>query len=177
MNFQPAPLHGAFVIDSEKFRDERGFFSYSFDGSEFEQHGLASRIVQANISFNAKKGTLRGMHFQIEPMTQPKLVRCTAGAIFDVIVDLRHDSPTHCQWFGVELTSQNHRSLFIPAGFAHGFQTLADGSEVLYEMFHWYAPDKARGVRYNDPAFGIRWPLEVSIISERDRTYPDFQRQ
>jgi len=115
------------------------------------------------------------MHFQVEPMAQPKLVRCTAGAIYDVIIDLRRDSPTHRQWFAADLSAENHRALFIPAGFAHGFQTLADGSEVLYEMFQGYAAEAARGVRYDDPAFGIRWPLEVSVISERDAAYPDYK--
>jgi len=175
MNFQPAPLSGAFVIDPQLFRDDRGFFCYSFDRSKFEKLALPAQIVQSNVSFNHKSGTLRGMHFQVEPMAQPKLVRCTAGAIYDVIIDLRRDSPTHRQWFAADLSAENHRALFIPAGFAHGFQTLADGSEVLYEMFQGYAAEAARGVRYDDPAFGIRWPLEVSVISERDAAYPDYK--
>jgi len=174
MNFQPTPLSGAFVIDSEQFRDERGFFCYSFDRSKFQNLALPTQIVQSNVSFNHKSGTLRGMHFQVEPMAQPKLVRCTAGAIYDVIIDLRRDSPTHGQWFAAELSAENHRALYIPAGFAHGFQTLADGTEVLYDMFQWYAAEAARGVRYNDPAFAIRWPLEVRVISERDGAYPDY---
>ncbi len=176
MKFQSAPLDGAFVIDMDLFRDDRGFFSYSFDRSRFEEHHLPGQVVQSNISFNLRKGTLRGMHFQVEPKAQPKLVRCTAGAIFDVIVDLRHASPTYCKWFGVELSAENYRSLYIPIGFAHGFQTIADDTEVLYEMFEWYAPETARGVRFDDPVFGIEWPLEVAVISERDRTYPDYQR-
>jgi dTDP-4-dehydrorhamnose 3,5-epimerase len=175
MNFQSTPLAGAFVIEPQKFRDERGFFCYSFDRAKFEKLGLPAQIVQSNISYNARKGTLRGMHFQIAPMAQPKLVRCTAGAIYDVIIDLRADSTTHSQWFGAELSADNHRALYIPAGFAHGFQTLADGAEVLYDMFEQYAAETARGVRYDDPAFGIRWPVEVSVISERDRTYADHQ--
>ena len=174
MNFQPAPLPGAYVIEPEKFRDERGFFCYSFDRAKFEKLGLPMQIVQSNISYNLKKGTLRGMHFQVEPMAQPKLVRCTAGAIYDVIIDLRPDSATRRKWFGADLSADNHRALYIPAGFAHGFQTLADGAEVLYDMFAQYAAETARGVRYNDPAFAIRWPLDVSVISERDRTYPDY---
>jgi dTDP-4-dehydrorhamnose 3,5-epimerase len=176
MNFQPAPLSGAFVIDPQLFRDNRGFFCYSFDRSKFEGLGLPTQIVQSNVSFNHKSGTLRGMHFQVEPMAQPKLVRCTAGAIYDVILDLRRDSPTHRQWFAADLSAENHRALFIPAGFAHGFQTLADSSEVHYDMFQWYAAEAARGVRYDDPAFGIRWPLKVSVISERDAAYPDYGR-
>src|SRR5207248_591352 len=124
-----------FVLDMDRFSDDRGFFSYSFDRAPFQQHGLPTEIIQSNISFNHRAGTLRGMHYQVEPKAQPKLVRCTAGAIYDVIVDLRPQSPTHRQWFGVELSAANHRSLFIPAGFAHGFQTLADDTEVLYEMF------------------------------------------
>jgi dTDP-4-dehydrorhamnose 3,5-epimerase len=175
MNFQPTSLPGAFLIEPEKFRDERGFFCYSFDRAKFEKLGLPAQIVQSNISFNTKKGTLRGMHFQVEPMAQPKLVRCTAGAIFDVIIDLRRDSPMHRRWYGAELSAENHRALFIPKGFAHGFQTLSDGAEVLYDMFHDYSASSAGGVRYNDPAFAIRWPLEVSVISERDRTYPDYR--
>jgi dTDP-4-dehydrorhamnose 3,5-epimerase len=174
MNLSPTPLAGAFVVEPEKFQDERGFFCYSFDQGKFEKLGLPTGIVQSNISYNAKKGTLRGMHFQVEPFAQPKLVRCTSGAIYDVIVDLRKDSATHRKWFGVELSAQNHRGLFIPVGFAHGFLTLTDGAEVLYDMFEKYAAETARGVRYNDPAFGIRWPSDVSVISERDRTYPDY---
>lgn len=175
MNFQPTPLSGAFVIDLELFRDDRGFFCYSFDRSKFQSLGLPTQIVQSNISFNHKTGTLRGMHFQVEPMAQAKLVRCTAGAVYDVIVDLRPDSPTHRQWFAAELSAENHRALYIPAGLAHGFQTLADGSEVLYDMFQPYAPEAARGVRYDDPAFAVRWPLDVSVISQRDATYPDYR--
>ena len=176
MKFEPTPLPDAFVIEMQLFRDDRGFFSYSFDRSKFQQQGITAEIVQTNLSFNLKKGTLRGMHFQIEPKAQPKLVRCTAGAVYDVIVDLRVASPTYCKWFGVELSAENHRSLFIPMGFAHGFQTLSDNSELLYDMFEWYAPETARGVRYNDPAFGIKWPMDVSVISERDATYPDLRK-
>jgi dTDP-4-dehydrorhamnose 3,5-epimerase len=174
MQFTPTSLAGAFVLEMEVFRDDRGFFSYSFDQDAFARQGLPTVIKQSNLSFNHRAGTLRGMHFQIAPKAQPKLVRCTAGAIYDVIIDLRPDSPTHRKWFGVELTAENHRSLFIPAGFAHGFQTLADGSEVLYEMFEMYAPEYARGVRYDDPAFAIKWLRDVTVISERDRTYADY---
>jgi dTDP-4-dehydrorhamnose 3,5-epimerase len=175
MIFTPTPLAGALVIEMELFHDDRGFFSYSFDQAAFKQHHLPPQIVQSNISFNRRAGTLRGMHFQVAPKAQPKLVRCTAGAIFDVIIDLRPDSPTHRQWFGVELSAANHRGLFIPAGFAHGFQTLADDTEVLYEMFEAYAPELARGVRYDDPAFAIGWPREVTVIADRDQTYADYE--
>jgi dTDP-4-dehydrorhamnose 3,5-epimerase len=174
MKFEPTPLPDAFVIDMQLFRDDRGFFSYSFDRSKMRRQGIAGDIVQSNLSFNHKKGTLRGMHFQVEPKAQPKLVRCTAGAVFDCIVDLRSDSPAFRKWFGVELSAANHRSVFIPKGFAHGFQTLTDDAELLYDMFEWYAPETARGVRFDDPAFGIRWPLEVTMISDRDATYADF---
>jgi dTDP-4-dehydrorhamnose 3,5-epimerase len=177
MKFEPTPLAGAFVIQMQLFSDDRGFFSYSFDKAKLQQQGVTADIVQSNLSFNLKKGTLRGMHFQVAPKAQPKLVRCTAGAIYDVIVDVRQGSNTFCKWFGVELSAANHRSLYIPAGFAHGFQTLSDNAELLYDMFEWYAPDTARGVRYNDPAFNITWPIEVSVISDRDATYPDFGPQ
>jgi dTDP-4-dehydrorhamnose 3,5-epimerase len=175
MTFVQTHLNGVFTIEPEKFSDDRGFFSYSFDRGQFAKQGLPVEIVQSNVSFNLKKGTLRGMHFQVEPAAQPKLVRCTAGAVFDVIIDLRRDSQTYCQPFSIDLSGANLRSLFIPAGLAHGFQTLTDGAEVLYEMFAPYEPEAARGVRYDDPRFGIRWPLEVAVISERDRTYADYQ--
>jgi dTDP-4-dehydrorhamnose 3,5-epimerase len=174
MKFNPTPLAGSFVIDMELFSDDRGFFSYTFNRLQFKENGLPEEIFQSNLSFNHRAGTLRGMHFQAAPKAQPKLVRCTAGAIFDVIVDLRPESATHLKWFGVELSAENHRSLFIPLGFAHGFQTLTDSAEVLYDMFAWRAPEAERGVRYNDPAFGIRWPMEVSIISDRDRSYASY---
>ena len=174
VKFQETSLAGAFVIEPELFRDDRGFFTYSFDSLKLRERGLPSQIVQSNISFNHKRGTLRGMHFQTEPMAQPKLVRCTAGAIYDVIIDLRRDSKTWKQWVGVELSAENRKALFIPFGFAHGFQTLVDNSEVLYDMFEFYAPKTAAGVRFDDPAFGIRWPIDVSVISERDRTYADY---
>ena len=174
MTFEPTPLAGAHVIEPELFRDERGYFAYTFDHTKFTAAGFGGTIVQSNISFNTQRDTLRGMHYQAEPVPQPKLVRCTAGHIFDVIVDLRPTSATHKQWFGVELSCSNHLGLYIPAGFAHGFQALTDDAEVLYEMFAPFAPDTARGVRYDDPAFAIRWPLAVTVISERDRNYPDY---
>jgi dTDP-4-dehydrorhamnose 3,5-epimerase len=174
MKFNPTPLAGSFVIDMELFSDDRGFFSYTFNRALFKENGLPEQIFQSNLSFNHRAGTLRGMHFQIAPKAQPKLVRCAAGAIFDVIIDLRPESATHLKWFGVELSSENRRSLFIPAGFAHGFQTLKDSAEVLYDMFAWRAPEAERGVRYNDPAFDIRWPMDVSVISDRDRDYAPY---
>ena len=174
MTFEQTPLAGAYVIAPELLRDERGFFAYTFDLKRFEAAGLSGGIVQSNVSFNHRRGTLRGMHFQADPVPQPKLVRCTAGSIYDVIVDLRPASPTHKHWFGVELSSANHLAVYIPAGFAHGFQTFADDAEVLYEMFAPFAPDTARGVRYDDPAFGIRWPLAVTVMSDRDKKYADY---
>jgi dTDP-4-dehydrorhamnose 3,5-epimerase len=176
MKFVATTLNGAFRIEPKEFHDDRGFFCCSFDSAVFRRHGLPEGIVQSNVSFNFKTGTLRGMHFQIAPMAQPKLVRCTAGAIYDVIVDLRKHSATYCRWFSVELSAANRRALFIPEEFAHGFQTLTDNSEVFYEMFQAYAPEAAAGVRYDDPAFAIDWPLDVSVISDRDRTYADFQK-
>jgi len=174
MIFTETPIKGAYVIDPEPIVDERGFFARTWCRREFEAHALVPGLAQCNISFNHRKGTLRGMHYQVAPHVEAKLMRCTAGAIYDVIVDLRADSKTFRQWFAVELSSDTRRMLYIPDGLAHGFQTLTDGVEVFYQMSEFYAPECARGVRWNDPAFGIRWPLEVAMISERDRTYPDF---
>ena len=174
MIFTPMSLGGVFLIDLERHEDERGFFARSWCVAEFEAHGLESLIAQCNVSFNQTRGTLRGMHYQADPCGETKLVRCTAGAIYDVIIDLRAASPTFMRWEAVELTAQNHRMLYVPAGFAHGFQTLADHTEVFYQMSAVHRPDYARGVRWNDPAFGIRWPAADRVMSERDRTYPDF---
>lgn len=174
MIFTETPLAGAFVIEIEKLEDERGFFARSWCQREFRTRGLNPRLVQCNISFNAKKGTLRGMHFQIAPHQEAKLVRCTAGAIYDVIVDLRSDSPTFLQWFAFELTAANHRMLYVPEGLAHGFQTLVDHAEVLYQMSEFYHPECSRGVQWDDPAFGIRWLLPNPILSNRDQSYPEF---
>ena len=174
MIFTETKLKGAFVIDIERLADDRGFFARSFCEKEFKDHGLNPRVVQGNISFNEKKGTLRGMHYQIKPFEEVKLVRCTRGAIYDVIVDLRSDSPTFKQYFGLLLTAHNRLSLYVPAGFAHGFITLEDDTEVFYQMSEFYSPEHARGFRWNDPAFGIEWPLEPAMISERDRLYTDF---
>lgn len=168
-------LMGAFVIELEKFEDERGFFALSWSQKDFAERGLDARLVECNVSFNRKKGTVRGMHYQEPPHGQVKLVRCTRGAIFDVIIDLRPDSQTFRRWVGVELTANNHRALYVPKGFAHGFQTLADDSEVCYQTSAPYAPGSGRGVRWNDPAFGIEWPEDVRIIIARDAEYADFR--
>ncbi len=175
MIFAETPLPGAFVIDVEPVTDERGSFARTFSRDEFDEHGLNSAVVQCNVSFNRRRGTLRGMHYQADPYGECKLVRCTLGAIYDVIVDLRRASPTYCRWFAVELTADNRRMLYIPEGVAHGFQTLAGESEVFYQMSQSYAPAHARGVRWDDPTFAIRWPDDDRIMSERDRTYPDFR--
>ena len=175
MIFTPAPLAGAFVIEPERKADERGFFARTFSAGEFREHGLCAEFVQCSVSFNAKAGTLRGMHYQAAPHAETKLVRVTQGAIFDVIVDLRPQSKTFKRWFGAELSADNRRALYIPEGFAHGFQTLSDGAEVFYQISPAYVPDAARGVRWDDPAFGIDWPKAARrILSERDRSYPDF---
>jgi dTDP-4-dehydrorhamnose 3,5-epimerase len=175
MIFTETPLAGAYVIDVEQHADERGFFGRTYCAREFERHGLSSRLVQCSISYNRRQGTLRGMHYQAAQNAEAKLVRCTAGAIYDVVVDLRPGSKTLCEWFGVELTAENRRALFIPEGLAHGFLTLADTSEVFYQMSEFYAPDAARGVRWDDPAFGIEWPAPVAVISVRDSSYRDFR--
>lgn len=174
MKFQRTSLAGAWTVELEEIQDERGFFARSWCEQEFGQHGLNPRLVQCNVSFNRRRGTLRGMHFQAAPKEEAKLVRCTAGAIYDVIVDLRRDSATYCRWLGVELSSGNRRALYVPEGLAHGFQSLTDDSEVLYQMSELYHPDLARGVRWDDPRFAIKWPVPDPVISARDRGYPDF---
>jgi dTDP-4-dehydrorhamnose 3,5-epimerase len=168
------PLPGAYVIDLERLDDDRGWFARTFAAEEFVAHGLNPAVVHCNVSFNSRAGTLRGMHYQVAPHAECKLVRCTRGAIYDVIVDLRPDSSTYLRWFGVGLDADEGRSLYAPEGCAHGFQTLVDESEVLYQMSHEYVPSHARGVRWDDPAFAIEWPDAERTISERDRTYPDF---
>ena len=174
MLFTETPLAGAFIVDIEPREDERGFFARTWCAREFEEKGLDSRLVQCNISFNSRRGTLRGMHFQAAPFEEPKLVSVTQGAIFDVILDLRPDSPMYCRWHGVELTAENRRMLYVPKGFAHGFQTLCDDTQVSYQMGEFYQPEAARGVLWDDPAFAIRWPLPDPIISARDRSYDPF---
>lgn len=175
MIFTETKLKGAFLVEPERFEDERGFFARSWSPREFEAHGLSARLAECNISFNKRKGILRGMHFQTAPHAQAKLVRCTAGAIFDVAIDLRPESPTFKEWVGAELTASNRLMLYIPEGFAHGFQTLADETEVFYQMSEFYAPECASGVRWDDPAFRIEWPAEdARLIIARDAEYPDF---
>ena len=174
MIFTETVLPGAFVIEPERLEDQRGFFARTWCAREFEAHGLDARIVQCSVSFNRRKGTLRGMHYQEAPAAEAKLVRCTAGGIFDVIIDLRPDSPTFTGHIAVTLSSENGKALYVPTGFAHGFQTLADDTAVFYQMSEFHAPGYACGVRWDDPAFGIRWPEDERIITERDRTYPDF---
>jgi dTDP-4-dehydrorhamnose 3,5-epimerase len=172
MNLVPTPLAGAFVIDLEPLADERGFFARSFCRREFADHGLNPDIDQCSVSFNAARGTLRGMHFQIAPGAEDKLVRCTAGAIFDVIVDIRRTSASFGRWFGVELSAANRRQLYIPKGFAHGFLTLAEQSEVFYQISVPFLPTAARGLNWNDPAIGIGWPFAPSVVSARDAGMP-----
>lgn len=172
MIFTESPLRGAYLIDMTRMEDERGFFARAFCTDEFAVHGLAAHMSQCSVSFNAKRGTLRGLHFQVLPHDEEKLVRCTAGAIFDVIVDIRGESPTHRRWFGAELTAANRRALYVPKGFAHGFITLADDTEVFYMISVPYVAGSAQGLRWNDPALGIRWPMEPTAISGRDAQYP-----
>jgi len=174
MIFTETKLKGAYVIDLQKLEDERGFFARSFCRREFDAHGLNPNVIQCNVSFNAKKGTMRGMHYQAKPFEEAKLVRCTMGSIYDVIVDLRPDSPSFKDFIGLELSPHNRLALYVPEGFAHGFLTLKDNAEVFYQMSEFYVPDASRGFRYNDPMFVIPWPREVQVISDRDRTYPDF---
>jgi dTDP-4-dehydrorhamnose 3,5-epimerase len=178
MRFIHTPLQGAWVVELDELADERGWFARTFDAEEFAAHGLDPAVVQCNASFNAQQGTLRGMHYQAEPHGESKLVRCVRGAIFDVALDIRPDSETYRRWHGVELSVENRRAFYIPAGLAHGFQTIADSSEVLYQMGHPYVPDAAHGVRWDDPAFGIEWPSPPAhgrLISERDLAFPDWR--
>lgn len=174
MIFTETELKGAYIIEVNKLQDERGFFARSFCQREFGVHGLVSTIAQGNISYNKKRGTLRGMHYQADPSPGTKLVRCTRGAIYDVIIDMREKSPTYKKWISVELTADNYRMLYIPQYFAHGFLTLEDGSEVSYLESQFYDPSAERGVRYDDPAFGIDWPARIEVISEKDRNWPDY---
>jgi dTDP-4-dehydrorhamnose 3,5-epimerase len=210
MKFIETKLKGAYIIEIEPFEDERGFFARTFCRKEFEAHGLNPNLVQCNISYNRKKGTLRGMHYQAPPYEEAKLVICISGAIYDVIIDFRPNSPTYCQWIGVVLSGQytvnneqsavssfkltddssrltpdaayssqltvSYKMLYIPEGFAHGFLTLMDNTEVFYQMSEFYMPEYARGVRWNDPAFGIHWPRDVIVISEKDKAYHDFTK-
>jgi dTDP-4-dehydrorhamnose 3,5-epimerase len=172
--FKETKLNGAYVIEPERLEDERGFFARTWCQKEFQERGLNPRLVQCNVSFNHKKGTLRGMHYQLAPYEEAKLVRCTKGAIYDVIVDLRPDSKTFKDYLVVVLSAENRKMLYIPEKFAHGFITLEDNTEIFYQMSEFYSAEYARGFRWNDPAFGIQLPLEVVVISDRDRNYSDF---
>ncbi|MEW6188196.1 MAG: dTDP-4-dehydrorhamnose 3,5-epimerase family protein [Thermodesulfobacteriota bacterium] len=201
MLFKETKLKGAYIIELEPVEDQRGYFARSFCRNEFKLHGISMEVVQCNISYNKKKGTLRGMHFQVPPSEEAKIVSCSKGAIYDVIIDLRPDSPTYCKWLGVELSANRspltahrslltaHRSLltahpsplagscrmlYVPRGFAHGFLTLEDDTELFYLMSEFYSPGHGRGIRWNDPFFGITWPGEVKVVSDQDRSYPDF---
>lgn len=174
MIFTKTLLKGAYLIDLEPREDERGFFGRSWCRQEFIEHGLNPHLVQCNISFNKKHGTLRGMHYQADPYQEAKLVRCTSGEIYDVIIDLRPNSVTFKNWSAFTLTGSNHQALYIPEGIAHGFQTLTDNTEVFYQMSEFYHPESARGVRWDDPGFNIKWPINGIIISEKDKSYPNW---
>jgi dTDP-4-dehydrorhamnose 3,5-epimerase len=172
VKFLPTPLEGAFVLDLEPHRDDRGVFARAFCVDEFAEHGLNPTVAQANLSRNPRSGTLRGMHYQVPPATEAKLIRCVRGALYDVIVDWRDDSPTRGQWFGVELSEENGRALYVPEMFAHGFQTLTDDTTAYYLVSESYTPGTERGLRHDDPALGITWPLPVSLISDKDASWP-----
>ncbi len=174
MRFTPAPLPGAYVIEIEERSDDRGFFARGFCQQEFEEHGLSGRIAQCNVSWNEARGTLRSLHYQLPPHAEVKLIRCTRGAIYDVIVDLRRESPTYRRWFAAELTAQNHRMMYVPEGFAHGYESLEPDTEAFYIASEFYSPTHERGVRWNDPAFKIEWPIPEPILSAKDRSHPDF---
>jgi dTDP-4-dehydrorhamnose 3,5-epimerase len=176
MKFTPTELAGLYLVDLEPSRDERGFFARSYEGAEFSAHGLMRVDRQFSVSFNARRGTLRGLHYQAAPCEEHKLVRVTAGSIFDVAVDLRAASGTYRRWYGIELSAANRRALYIPAGFAHGFMSLEDASEVLYMISTDYSAGHARGVRWDDPAFGIEWPFAPAVISARDAAYALLER-
>jgi len=174
MDFLETTIPGAFLVTLKKITDDRGYFGRGFCRDEFKAHGLIGDMVQLNVGSSHKKGTLRGMHFQARPHQEAKFVRCTRGALYDVVVDLRHDSPTRLRWFGAELTADNGKMLYVPEGFAHGYQTLVDDTDMYYLTSATYAASAAGGVRHDDPAFGIRWPLPVSVISDADGRWPDY---
>ncbi len=176
MRFTETKLPGAYIVDLSRMEDERGFFARTFDAKLLEEHGMNPVIAQANMSYNRAKGTLRGMHMQVAPALESKFVRCVRGALYDVIVDMRPESPTYTQHVGVELTAENRRALFVPENFAHGFQTLEDETDAFYEVGQFYTPGTERGYRHDDPAFGIEWPLPVSVISDKDASWELFSR-
>jgi dTDP-4-dehydrorhamnose 3,5-epimerase len=177
MIFSETKLQGAYLIRLERLSDERGYFARTWCFNEMAEHGLNTSIVQGDVSFNVRKGTLRGMHYQVPPFAEVKLVRCTRGALFDVIIDLRPHSKTFLRWVGEVLTPGNGTMMYVPEGFAHGFLTLEDDTEVFYLMSNMYSPAHARGVRWDDPAFGIKWPAEVMCISQRDREIPEVNKE
>ena len=172
MIFNPAPLAGAFIIDLEQRTDSRGFFARTWCAREFTEHGLKPDLVQCNASYNHKAGVLRGMHYQVAPSTEVKLIRCTRGAVYDVIIDMRPESPTYLKHFGIELSEDNRTALYVPEMFAHGYQTLRPNTEVFYQVSEYYAPGTERGVRHDDPAIGIQWPMAVTEISPKDAAWP-----
>jgi dTDP-4-dehydrorhamnose 3,5-epimerase len=174
VRFIGTELDGVVIVELERLEDERGFFARTFSSREFEQQGLAAEIVQCSVSYNKQRGTLRGLHYQAKPQGECRLVRCTAGAIFDIAVDIRRSAGTFLEWQAVELTAESRRALYIPEGFAHGFQTLANDTEVFYQMSRAYHRPSARGIRWNDPSLAIEWPLEPTVMSARDRGYPDL---
>lgn len=174
MLFHETPLQGCYVIEPEPIRDHRGFFARVWCRRELEQHGLKAEVMQSNVGFSHRKGTLRGLHFQQTPHAEVKIVRCTRGAMFDVVVDLRPQSPTHMQWFGVELTEDNEKMIYVPEGFAQGYMTLVDNTEMNYHTSKFFDRESASGVRHDDSAFGIKWPIEVSVISEQDAKWPNY---
>lgn len=176
MIFKETAVKDAYIIEIERRTDDRGFFARTWCRKEFEAQGLNTNLVQANVAFNIKRGTLRGMHYQVSPYEETKLIRCTKGAIYDVIIDIRKNSPTYMKWIGVELTADNYKMLYVPEGFAHGYQTLRDNTEVSYQVSQFYAPNSEQGVRWDDPAFNIKWPeTEKVIISEKDQAWPDYR--
>lgn len=175
MKFTETKLKGAFILELQEMRDDRGYFARTFCTRELEEHGLISDVKQANMSWNDKAGTLRGMHFQFAPYEETKLIRCTQGALYDVIIDLRKGSDTYRQWIGVELSADNHKALFVPRDFAHGFITLTANTEAFYMVSQSYQPGSEGGIRWNDPQFAIDWPIEPEVISEKDAAWPDYE--
>ncbi len=174
MIFSELGLKGAFLVEVKKIEDDRGFFGRAWCANEFKQNGLNPAFVQLNTSFSHKKGTIRGMHYQVDPYQEVKFIRCTRGRIFDVIIDLRPDSPTFMKWVGNELSADNYRMVYVPENFAHGFVTMEDNSEVYYPVSQFYTPGAERGLRWNDPAFKIKWPVEISMVSDKDQSHKDF---
>ena len=172
MKFIQTPLEGAYVVELEKREDERGFFARAFCVDEFAEHGLKTEIKQSNLSGSVQKGTTRGLHYQVAPMAEVKFIRCIKGSVFDVLVDMRPESPTYKQWFGLKLSEQNQTAIYIPEGFAHGHQTLEDNSQIMYLTTQVYSPEHERGIRWNDPAIGVEWPLEPTVVSDKDQSWP-----